>query len=175
MRPILRLQLIGLVVLTLAGCAAREAPRPCPSVVVLPGADRLTRFDGNGRDLTDVVFEAEFQNVRLTCEYDENAVEAVLQFRLLVAEGPADTSGRADIRYFVAVGTRDRRILAREEFALDIPFTGNKRRVAAVEEIAQRIPLEAGRSGADYVVYLGLAVRPDELRYNLDNRSPLAR
>lgn len=166
----MRLPLLVAVVLVVAGCAGREAPPPCPSVVAVPGAERLTRFDGDGQDLTDVVFEAEFQDIRLNCDHDDDMVEAVLQLRILVAEGPADTSGQADVAYFVAVGTRDRRILAREEFALKIPFSGNKRRVAAVEEITQRIPLKPGQSGADYVVYVGLAVRPGELRYNLDNR-----
>lgn len=167
MRRPLRLSRTGVLVV-LAGCAGQTAPPPCPSVVAVPGAERLTRFAGDGRDLTDVIFEAEFQDIRLDCGYDDDVVEAALQLRFVVAEGPANRSGQARLRYFVAVGTQDRRILAREAFALDVPFTGNRRRLAAIEEIAQRIPLSPGQSGADYIVYVGLEVRPDELRRNLE-------
>ena len=50
------------------------------------------------------------------------------------------------------------------------PFPKNRSRMAAVEEITQRIPLQPGQTGADYVIYVGLALTSQELRYNLGNR-----
>ncbi|MFQ6017669.1 MAG: hypothetical protein ACE5KF_05685 [Kiloniellaceae bacterium] len=156
----------------LAACAAfGEAPqRPCPQAVAVPDANELVRFGGPGRDLTDVLFEARIEDIGLVCEYDGNVVEASLRLRILAVHGPADAGRQANFRYFVAIVTRDQRIVAREEFGLKIPFPGNRTRVAAVEELAPRIPLRPGQSGADYLIYVGLDVTADELRYNRENR-----
>ncbi len=133
-------------------------------------ARQLTRFAGTGRDLTDVLFEARLEDVALVCEYDDNVIEADMRVRIVAVDGPANREGVAHLTYFVAIATRERRILAREEFALDVPFEGNRTSVLAAEEISPRIPLKPGQSGADYVVYVGLALRPEELRYNRENR-----
>ena len=63
-----------------------------------------------------------------------------------------------------------RKIVAREEFNLEVPFEGNRTRIVAIEEVSPRIPLQAGQNGDDYVIYIGLALTPDELRYNQENR-----
>ena len=60
--------------------------------------------------------------------------------------------------------------MAREEFELEVPFEGNRTRVVAIDEVSPRIPLPPGQTGADYVIYVGIALTPAELRYNLDNR-----
>lgn len=162
---------LGLLALALGACSSDESPPPvCPAAVPVPGADTMTRFAGQGRDLTDVLFEARVERLDLVCDYDDGAIEAQMRVAIVAMLGPADPNRRADLNYFVAVATRDRKVLAREEFDLSIPFEGNRTRIRAVEEIAQRIPLQPGESGADYVVYVGLGLTPQELRYNLDNR-----
>ncbi len=91
-------------------------------------------------------------------------------FQFLVVDGPADRQRVVDLTYFVAIATRDNRIVAREEFGLSISFEGNRTRVLATDEVSPRIPLGPGQSGEDYVVYVGLALTPDELQYNRENR-----
>ena len=49
--------------------APSAAPPPCPQVSVVGDAARLTRFQGAGRDVTDVQFEAEIQPPRSGCVY----------------------------------------------------------------------------------------------------------
>jgi hypothetical protein len=157
--------------LVLAGCAVDEGPPPpCPTVSAVPDARHLVRFEGAGRDLTDVRFEARIDDVLYSCEYDDGVIESDMQVRLLAVEGPANPERKARFRYFVAVATRDQRILAREEFEIEIPFEGNRTRVAAVEELAPNIPLNAGKTGADYNIYIGLVLTPAELGYNRENR-----
>src|SRR3546814_4241867 len=51
----LPLALAGLAVL--AGCAGEPETRPCPQAVVLNDGSRQVKFNGQGRDLTDVLFE----------------------------------------------------------------------------------------------------------------------
>ena len=133
-------------------------------------AAQMVRFSGDGRDLTDVLFEARLDNFLLTCDVNDGVVEAQLTLQLLAIRGPANTDRVAKIGYFVAVATRDRKIGAREEFNLEVPFEGNRTRVLAVEELTPRIPLKPGESGSDYLIYIGLSVTPEELQYNRENR-----
>lgn len=148
----------------------REPPPPCPRAFPVADARTLTRFTGQGHDLTDVIFEARIEDVALICDYDDGVIEADLRVRVLVVDGPADRKRVVDLTYFVAIATLDHRIVAREEFELSIPFEGNRTRVLATDEVSPRIPLGPGQSGQDYVVYVGLALTPEELRYNRENR-----
>jgi len=161
---------IVLASLALGACANRAPPPPCPTVMPVKGADSLVRFNGQGRDLTDVMFEAKLEGADIVCDYNDNVVEAEMRIGIMATHGPADSERKARFKYFVAIATLEKQVLAREEFGLEIPFPGNRTRIVATEEISQRIPLKPGESGADYVVYVGLALTPEELRYNLDNR-----
>jgi len=156
--------------LGLAACSKGPPPPPCPVVVPVADAAQMVRFNGDGHDLTDVVFEARIQGYALTCEYDDDVIDGQMTLSLLAVRGPSDQERIARVGYFVAVATRDQQIAAREEFELEIPFEGNRSRVIAVDEVAPRIPLKAGESGDDYVIYIGLIVTPEELQYNRQNR-----
>jgi len=159
------------LVAALGACSTDEGPPPpCPPVALVTGAESLVRFDQGGQDLTDVLFEAAVMDTALRCEYVGDVIEADMRISIEAARGPADAGRLAKFSYFVAIATLDRQILAREEFAMEVPFPGNQTRIAAVEEVSQRIPLRAGENGDDYVIYVGLALTPRELRYNLQNR-----
>jgi hypothetical protein len=160
----------ALLPLVVGACADKAPPPPCPRVVGVPGAQSVARYSPAGRDLTDIVYEATFQNAVLSCTYDKDAINADMQVTILAARGPADVDRKAALAYFVAVATSDNSVLARKEFDLEIPFPENKTRIAATEEISQHIPLQEGQTGADYVIYVGLALTPEELKYNLGKR-----
>ncbi len=168
--PWRRLAAVVCLASLLAACAQNGAPPPnCPKVVTLQDASRLVKFTGAGRDLTDVIFEAELRGVGLSCRYDDGALALLLNVELAAARGPADRERLARLGYFVAIATRDRRIIAREEFDVALPFEGNRTRVRLIEEITPRIPATPGLNGADYLIYVGFRLSPDELRYNREN------
>jgi len=161
--------------LLLASCAPSDPEAAgifCPDFAQVQDAARLVRFDGAGRDLTDVLFEARLQDVEMGCSYDddENEIEAALKVTILAARGPADSERLASFRYFVAIATNSRQVVAREEFDLSIPFEGNRTQLAAVEELTPRIPLKPGQDGSEYKVFVGLVLTPAELEYNRANR-----
>jgi hypothetical protein len=162
--------LLGLAGLSLlAACASEPETRPCPQAVVLNDAGRQVKFNGVGRDLTDVLFEASIETGRLVCEYDDNVLDVDLQVRVVAARGPANSDRLANIRYFVAVASTDQTVLARESFDIAIPFPGNRTQVSGLEEIGQVIDLPAGRDGRHYRIYVGLELTPEELDYNRGN------
>ena len=157
----------GLVALAFVGLAAcssdDEVYNPCPRIVVVKDAQTQVRFIGDGRDLTDVAFEARIDGNGIACEYDDAEIEVEMQVRLEVARGPAAPREGADVSYFVAVARSDRAILAREEFGLSLDMPGNNTRVVALDDVSPTIPLRAGETGADYLIYLGLSLSDDEL------------
>ncbi|MGD1879710.1 MAG: hypothetical protein ACFB13_19685 [Kiloniellaceae bacterium] len=153
----------------LAGCASEPETRPCPRAVVLKDASRQVKFNGAGRDLTDVLFEAQIQTGALSCEYDENVLDIDLPVTVTASRGPANSDRLANIRYFVAIAQTNETVLARESFDITIPFPGNRTRVAGQEGIGQVITLPAGQDGGDYRIYVGLELTHDELDYNRAN------
>ena len=158
--------------LVLAGCTLfQEAgpPMPCPRAVTVADAASLTRFDGAGRDLTDVLFEAEIAQIASACEYDDGAVDVTVQIQFVAQRGPADQERRGDFDYFVAIADAGQTILARESFDATIEFPGNKTQAGVVEELEQHIPLAADEPGAGYVIYVGFVLTPDEVAYNRQN------
>lgn len=156
--------------LALAACSGDEPVRPCPQVTLLKDADRLVRFVGEGRDLTDVEFEAALRQPFLSCEYDDNVIEANLSFVVVASRGPADDDRLAEITYSVGIAHLNQQDVTREQFTVQIPFEGNRTQVGAIEEVEPRIPLQAGETAFDYKIVIGLRLTPDELQYNQENR-----
>lgn len=157
------------VLLALGACAGEPETRPCPQTVVLNDASRQVKFNGQGRDLTDIHFEASITAGGVTCEYDENVLDVDVQVQVTASRGPANSDRLANINYFVAIARTDQTVLARKSFDLAIPFPGNRTRWVAVEEIGQIIPLEAGTHGGNYKIYVGFDLTPEELEYNRAN------
>ncbi len=164
---------VAALALGLAACTGDDAPPPpCPQAEPVADAARLVAFRGEGRDLTDMRFRARIEGVSVTCDYepDDEEIEADLRVAFSAERGPAIAAETIAFTYFVAVTTREQRILAREEFDLRLPLEGNRTRVAAVDELTPRIPLGEDRTGADYRLYVGFALSPEQVEYNRRNR-----
>lgn len=164
----LRSLLIGIGLLTtLAGCVEPPPPVDCPAVRVLQDPGTLTRFQpGDGRDITDILFQAEFTGVAGDCLVDETDVAVDFSVQITAQRGPADTEKRASMSIFMAVQDPDLKILSRESFDVEIPFDGNQTRVVYSDEFEGRIPLPSGAFAGDYTVYLGFVLTREELQFN---------
>lgn len=154
------------LLLCMTACASDEPPPQCPAVIAPSDADRLTRFDPQGRDLTDVLFEAELEDLQFTCEFVDSIIKGELIVRIAASRGPADAGRLARVHYFVDIRTLDRREIKHEQFEIAIPFPGNKRRSVALDELILRIPLQPGQTGNDFSIYVGFVLTPEELEFN---------
>ncbi|WP_343560254.1 hypothetical protein [Kiloniella sp. b19] len=164
---------LGALLLSACGVLEPEAPPPaCPEVVVLAEAAEMTRFVGQGRDLTDVSFEVEINNFALNCVLEEDRDEGIrrldnrLVIRFEASQGPANAENMAKLNYFVAITDLNDNILQREAFDILIPFQGNDTSVALVDNVFPSIPLKDRETGEDFIIYLGLEVSRAELYYN---------
>src|SRR3546814_18468573 len=91
----LPLALAGLAVL--AGCAGEPESRPCPQAVVLNDASRQVKFNGQGRDLPDVLFEAPTIAGRTHFGYDDPVLDVGLPGGVSAASGRRSAgSGKRD-------------------------------------------------------------------------------
>lgn len=166
------LAIIGLLLAACSGDDAADSGIFCPDYARVSDASQLIKFDGTGRDISDVIFEARLDDVQMSCTYDEddNTIEANMQVALSAARGPADQQRAATFRYFVAIAAPGQRVVAREEFAVSMPFEGNQTQIRAIEEVAPTIPLRPGQSGSEYKIFVGLVLNAAELKYNRANR-----
>ncbi len=155
--------------LLLGACAGDDRQIVCPPVLLVPDADRMVKFNELGTDLTDVRFEVELQEPSIACQYDggANAIDADLTVRFVTSIGPAEETRQAQFRYFVAIATAvGRRIVARQEFDLNVPFPEGQARMAVTEGVEPRIPLNPSQDGSEFEVFVGLALNKEELEYN---------
>ena len=168
----------ALALFFLAACqqgATAPAP-PCPDIVIVQDAAELTQFlSGPGRDLTDVTLEARVADFRGFCDTDieddrTGVVDVDLQLLMVATRGPAATTRSATVSYFVAIADKDENILVREEFETSISFEGNRNRIGFAEELAQKIPLQAGQLGDAFSVFVGFVLSDEDLKYNLNKR-----
>lgn len=168
----------GLAVAALfaSGCTVLEsepAP-PCPDVGVLKEAASITKFvPGPGRDLIDVIYEGKILSPRGMCEYDvdDDTGEGNLAVDLLVTmelnRGPANQERKAEVAYFVGITDSERRILNKQNFSGVVAFPSNKNRLLWTDErVHLNIPLKAGKTGTDFIIYVGFGVTPDQLKFN---------
>jgi hypothetical protein len=167
---------LAAVAFLLAGCGLfgkSEKKPPCPRVSILADTAQLAKFrPGEGRDLTDVEYEAEIVGFGGNCEFTDrgSTVETVLTVRIVAARGPALAGPSVTVPFFVAIADRNQRIIAKEVFDSPIAFAPGQRRVGVAEEVVQRIPIAAGWRSTDYEILLGLQLSAEQLDYNRRRR-----
>jgi hypothetical protein len=159
----------------LAGCRSQNdvgAPM-CPRVAVLADAAHLVKYrDGPGRDLTDVLYEADLGRISGECIYTRRNTRVTVAMKLTVTakRGPADRDGIADLAYFVAIVDNQSKILARQEFDSQLEFEPTQTQAATLEELEQIIPLQKDQPGSDFEVLVGFRLTPEQLQRNRAGR-----
>lgn len=151
-----------------------DKPEPCPRVTVLGNASDLTKFkEGPGRDLIDIVFQAEINNVLSLCTYDVDYDTRIgtihTQLAAIIAgkRGPADTAHSADVSYFIAVVDANKKVIQKNIFNLKLAFPGNLSQNKVKDEVVDlTIAATNDLDGSDYEIYVGLQLTREEIAYN---------
>ena len=171
-RPAIALALLALTGVA-AACGSKEKPQAaCPAGLIPADSATVTRFrDGTGRDLTDVVSEAEIVNILVQCKYDPKGVTVDLQVAIAGGRGPADRSRVADFDYFVAIIDPQQNIVQKQPFRVRFEFPDNRTRLGIIEELEPRVPLSDAFEGPKYQLMVGFQLTPDELAWNRSQRA----
>lgn len=149
-------------------------PPPCPTVSVLANGERVTQFsEGPGRDLIDISAEARIDDFLARCIYDVDEetgvgqVHVELSLAITADRGAANTSGIAEIPYFVSITDLNKAVLSKSNFRIIAVFEGNRYRVSAFDEpVILSMPIEPPLTGRDYLIYVGFQLTPEQLEYN---------
>jgi hypothetical protein len=179
------LALVMLAPLALGGCSwlgmggddrddavmAIEAarPKPCPTVGVLDGADRITVFNGQGRDITDVIVKAEISKAVVACEYDidDSTISVDLAFNGLAEMGPAARSSDMNLKGFLAVTRIDGKKVSKQIYDIPVSFDEGSRQVRFLKSIEQTVVPYGGEvDGSIYEFLIGFQVTQSQLDYN---------
>ncbi len=157
-----------------AKAARKRNPAPCPNVVVLDDAARAVEFDGDEQALENVAYTAEITNVDLACRYfADRPIDASLEIDLAFGRGPMGVGEEREFTYFVAVTRKDLEVIEKAEYTVPVDF-GKKSSVERVsQEIDKIIIPRAGEktSGTNFEVVVGLALTPDQARFNRSGKS----
>jgi hypothetical protein len=139
----------------------------CPAASILGNAERVAQFkQGAGRDLIDVMFQAEIGKLNMTCRYLKGRVVTDISFELIAERGPAARNRTGEFDYFVAISDPKGRVLAKENFHSKIAFAENRRRAGILEEIEQSIPLRKDEDGGAYEILVGFQLTEDQMKFN---------
>ncbi len=160
----------------LGGCSSNDdqfAPA-CPGLALLPDAADVTRFDGHGMDVTNLVVRGGMTAVPAVCTKGDKAgtVTATLHVDADFTRGPAAAAGLPPVAYFVAL-MQGRTILREQDFAFTPTFGANVD-FASVhgEDIELVVPVNKTKSAASYRIFVGFRLSPEELAYNRTHARP---
>ena len=183
------LPVVGLLALLLGACefnmpsmpnlnpfASKVPPPACPRVAVLKDADRITRFaPGPGRDLTDILLNAEIVSFVGDCEYEGDApnftsVKVSIRVGIEMTRGPANRNRDVNLKYFVRIPQFYPSPSGNAVMTVKTRFPANRDTIRYGDQpVDVEIPLHAGKTGQDYQVFLGFVLTPAELKYNREN------
>ncbi|MBT4740743.1 MAG: hypothetical protein HN793_04385 [Rhodospirillaceae bacterium] len=171
--PVPSKQVVSLIVAslafaTLSGCALEPVP-PCPEIRIDSNTASLTMFKpGDGRDLSDIAYQAEIVSFEGTCKFDDGGVEALMDVDMIVSGGPAVTPGSVEFYYFVAIprffpDPVGKTIFSRKH---KIPTGGARQERITESNVRIFLPLEDRLTAAGYDIYIGFQLTDEQLRYN---------
>jgi hypothetical protein len=170
-----------LPVLSLAACDTvsgmtdglfSSTPKVCPRIAVPPLAGKLTTFRaGNGRDLIDVTFNAEFTGQGVDCKApnDKNEVATVVAIEVAARRGPAVSRNdplEIALPIFVAKTDRSGAIRDKAVYKTLLEFSEGQLQTRKREAFDVTFTLGSGETPADLGVLVGFQLNKEQLDYN---------
>ena len=138
-----------------------------PETRVLDSGAKLLRYkEGPGRDITDIILEAELTQVAGECEVNEENVEVGLILSLQASKGPALESNAAKIDLIMAVTDQDQQFMEKQKMDIQLDFSGNRSTIGYQERFYIDIPLKEGQKSDDFKIYITFLLSEEELNFN---------
>jgi hypothetical protein len=161
--------------LLLSGCgggsqnaAGPQFAPPCPRPALVRQAEDITRYNGAGNDMTDMVLDGRITGLRGSCQLADQAeqLDVMVQVDLDLARGPAAPGRTLDVAYFVAATEGDQILQKQVQFAR-VAFPPNVDRVrVSGRPVHLRLAVGPNKSGAAYAIRVGFQLTPEELQLN---------
>ncbi|MDG4717537.1 MULTISPECIES: hypothetical protein [Thalassospira] len=157
----------------LSACGGNMFEEPavptCPAAYLPKDTATLVQFSGAGKDLTDVIVEAEFEGYLGDCGYDldDKTLDVIISPIIKAELGPAAQSRTTAFQYFVALRDPSGKFVQKSVFDVTLPFADNLNMARfRDEQVTLSVPLDDVWTGPDYEIYLGFQLNADQLEYN---------
>jgi hypothetical protein len=161
----------ALLALLPAACSSSDAAgpaAPCPTALLLKGAERTADYRPAGTRPADLRHLAVMTDLVSACRYDDAGVDLGLAFDLIAEKGPAYAGGPLQLTYFVATVAPDQELWSKELFDSEIVFPEDQSLAGNSEQMTLRLPDVGPEAGAAYRVYLGFQLDDAEMRRRLE-------
>lgn len=161
----------------LVGCTKDRGgpPKPCPAVIVQKDLANKTEFANNGRDLSDIAYEARIEMpIEPQCWYshdeDPKYIRTAINVQVDAVRGPKFSGDAAKFKYFVAVTGPGGVLLQKQLFDVSVDFSKGQVRSFTTDNIDPvKIFPKDKENGDFYRIYIGLDLTKDQLDYNKRN------
>jgi hypothetical protein len=142
----------------------------CPTPRRLADASQLTvyRPGATGRDVTDLVLQAEIVDVGGACQNgdDKGTVQADAAVTFRFNRGPAMPGRGIDVPYLVTITLGDA-IREQQAYRMRVVFPSNVDTVTlASEPIHMVFPVNKTTTAASYTIWAAFQLSPEQLEYN---------
>jgi hypothetical protein len=144
-----------------------KAPQ-CPTALFPPDAATITRYDGKGTDLTNLVLSGRMLDVKGACkgQIGHKVLKARAHVEMQLTRGPAFTGRDIDVRYNVAV-VKNGQPLEKQALVQHVTFPPNVDSVQVTgQEVKFTFPTDRGLNGPSYTIYFLFELTPEELQAN---------
>lgn len=141
---------------------------PCPVAASLYEASRVVEIKGPERH-ENVQFTGAIEGVRGYCRYiGTNPITMEIEVDFAFGKGPAAETASKSYPVFVTVTRRDKNVLAKERFNIDVAWPAGKDVVRYTETIPGIVIPRANDtiSGSNFEVFVGFDLTPEQLAYN---------
>lgn len=166
---------LGLLAMTLSSCGSvtenlDDTPNvgPCPVAAALYDTSRVVEINGAERH-ENVVFTGAVEGVRGYCRYvGSNPITMEVEVDFAFGKGPKATVSNRSYPVYVTVTRRDKSVLAKEKFNIDVTWPAGKDIVRHTETIPGIVIPRANDtvSGSNFEVFVGFDLTPEQLAYN---------
>jgi hypothetical protein len=164
--------LSGAAAALLGACAPDRTVPPCPDVRVDSATANVTQFrEGPGRDVGDIVYQAEIVSYEGSCTQDltndEGEAEVEMEVEFALATGAAAAKGDVPLYYFVAIPQLFPDPAAKQVFEVRRESPGGASKADRwTERVNLTLPVTKARPSAAYDIYVGFQLTDEQLAFN---------
>ena len=155
-----------------SGCSAKVTEdRICPTVAFVDGLERMTLFrDTSSREASNILVISQFSSLNTKCSFSDDGadIETIFLIKSTMNDLKKDTA--VEINYFAAAIAPDGRVLTKENFDLEIPFSQKNTEVTQEQIINPFFPKKTSNNFSGYKLLIGFQLNKRQVAFNLRHR-----
>ena len=167
------ISILSMLLLTaVSGCSSSPIESAvCPSVKFVDGLDRMTLLkDLVKSNPSKGLFSSQMRGLGVKCDFSRDGVSIEASFQIVSRLADIKKETLVDITYFVAAVDPDGRILANENFNLNIPFSNKKSEIVQKQIVTPFFPKLLNSDFSGYKLLIGFQLSKSQVNSNLENR-----